>query len=230
MTKTPLVITGMLFSGALVALSAQAADKPAAPAAKPAAAPAAAAPAPAPAAKPAAAPAAAKAGAPEAAAAPPAGPPKPAPEVDQLFKGYEGTWKCESTFNAGAFGPSSPEMKLKSDVKIKKDPGGFWYRGEYKVKKSKAMPEFGATFNLGYDTTAKEPVNVTTDSMGGYSVERGPGATPDSVTFTGEQTGMGMKMKIKETMTKKDAKTVEHTFAVDMGKGFQQMGVDLCKK
>ena len=40
-------------------------------------------------------------------------------------------------------------MKLKSDLKIKNDPGGFWYRGEYKVKKSKAMPEFGATFNLG---------------------------------------------------------------------------------
>jgi hypothetical protein len=227
MTKTAIVMTGMLVSGALVALSAQAADKPAAPA--PAAAPAG---APAAAAKPAApAKEAPKAGAPGAEAAPPpAGPPKPAPEIDQLFKGYEGSWKCESTFNAGSFGPGSPEMKVKSEVKIKKDPGGFWYRGEYKVKKTKTNPEFGATFNLGYDTAAKEPVNVSVDTMGGYSVEHGPGATPDSVSFTGDQIGMGMKMKVRETMTKKDAKTVEHTFAVDMGKGFQQMGIDVCKK
>jgi hypothetical protein len=229
MTKTPLVMTALLLSGALVALSAQAADKPAAPApaAKPAAAPAAKPAAPAPA----AAKEAPKAAAPEAAAAaPPAGPPKPSPEIDQLYKGFEGNWKCESTFNAGAFGPSSPEMKVKSDVKIKKDPAGFWYRGEYKVKKSKTMPEFGASFSLGYDTATKEPVSITTDSMGGYSVEMGPGSTPENITLTGEQSGMGMKMKVKETMTKKDAKTVEHTFAVDMGKGFQQMGVDLCKK
>jgi hypothetical protein len=32
---------------------------------------------------------------------------------------------------------------------------------------------------------------------------------------------MGMRTKIRETMTKKDPNTVEHTFEVDMGKGFQ---------
>jgi hypothetical protein len=223
MTKTALVMTGTLFSAALVALSARAADKPAAPAAAPAAKPAAAPAAKAAAAAPASAPA-------PAAAAAPAGPPTPAPEIEQLFKGYEGNWKCETVFNAGAFGPGSPETKTKSEVKIKKDPGGFWYRGEYKVKKTKTSPEFGATFNLGYDTVAKEPLDVTLNSMGGYSVAHGPGATPESVTFTGEQTDMGMKMKVRETMTKKDAKNVEHTFAVDMGKGFQQMGIDTCKK
>jgi hypothetical protein len=217
MTKNAIVTTGMLLSGALVALSAQAADK---------------APAPAPAAKPAVAAKeapSAKAPAPEAAAAP-AGPPAPAPEIDQFFKGYEGSWKCESTFTAGAFGPGSPETKTKSEVKIKKEPGGFWYKGEYKTKKTKTVPEFGATFMLGYDTAAKEPVDVTLNNMGGYLVAHGPGATPETVTFTGEQVGMGMKMKVREMMTKKDPKTVEHTFSVDMGKGFQEMGIDVCKK
>ena len=232
MTKTPLVITGMLFSGALVALSAHA--------------PTSRLPAAAPAAKPAAAPAAAdrllrpppsrpphrlpRAGAPEAAAAPPAGPPTPAPEVDQLFKGYEGSWKCESTFNAGAFGPGSPETKVKSDVKIKKDPGGFWYQGEYKVKKSKMMPEFGATFISATTRPRRSPSTSRYRQHGRVLGRARTRRDARQLTFTGEQTGMGMKMKVKETMTKKDAKTVEHTFEVDMGKGFQQMGVDLCKK
>jgi hypothetical protein len=41
---------------------------------------------------------------------------------------------------------------------------------------------------------------------------------------------MDLKNKVRETMTKKDAKNVEHTFEVDMGKGFQMFGTDVCKK
>jgi hypothetical protein len=41
---------------------------------------------------------------------------------------------------------------------------------------------------------------------------------------------MGMKTKVRETMTRKDPKTVEHTFEVDMGKGFMPIGTDICKK
>jgi hypothetical protein len=223
MTKlATIVITGTLFSGALVAVSANAADKAPAPAA-------AAAKAPAPAA---AAPAGAKAAAPAAApaAAAPAGPPTPPPEVDALYKPVEGSYKCETTFNAGSFGPGSPEMKAKSEVKIKKEPGGFWYKGEYKIKKTKTNPELGATFLLGYDTNAKAAVNVSYDSMGSFSVEHDPGATAEKETFVGDGVMMGMKVKVRETMTRKDPKTEEHTFEVDMGKGFQAMGVDLCKK
>ena len=233
MTKLAIVISGTLFSGALVALPAVAADKAPAPAA---AAPAGKAPAAATpvAAKEAPAKDAAKPGAPAAgAAAPaaaPAGPPAPAPEVDQLYKGYEGSWKCETTFNPNAFGPGSPETKTKSEVKIKKEPGGFWYKGEYKAKKSKTSPELAATFLLGYDAGAKEAVNVNYDNWGGYSVEMGPGATADKIAFAGEGHNMGMKTKVRETMTRTDPKTVEHTFEIDMGKGFQPIGTDVCKK
>src|SRR5207344_278075 len=142
MTKLAIVLNGVLLSGVLVALPSLAADKapaPAAPAAK--AAPAAGAP-----------------------AAAPSGPPTPAPEVEQLYKGFEGSWKCESTFPAGAFGPGSPEMKAKSEVKIKKEPGGFWYKGEYKVKKTKTNPDLAATFLLGWDASTKSAVNVNYDS------------------------------------------------------------------
>jgi hypothetical protein len=127
-------------------------------------------------------------------------------------------------------GPGSPEMKTKSEVKIKKEPGGFWYKGEYKAKKTKTSPELAATFMLGYDAGLKQAVSVSTDSMGGYSVEHDSAGTAEKVSFVGDGSLMGMKVKVRETMAHKDPKTVEHTFEVDMGKGFQPMGVDVCKK
>jgi hypothetical protein len=219
MTKLiPTVICGTLLSMTLVA---RAADKPAdkAPAAAPAAAKAA---------DKAAAPAPDKAAAPAAAA--PAGPPKPAPEVDALFKGWEGNWKCDTTFAANSMGPGSPETKTKSEVKIKKDLGGFWYRGDYKIKKTKTMPGMEGVFMLGYDAGAKSAVSVSYDAMGGYAVETSPDATADKLVLVGDGHMMGMKVKLRETMTKKGDKEVEHTFDVDMGKGFAPMGVDACKK
>jgi hypothetical protein len=218
MTKLAIVVSGTLFSGALVALTAQAADKAPAPAAAPVAA------------KETAAPAGKEAPAAAAPAAAPSGPPAPPPEVDQLYKALEGSWKCESTFNAGAFGPGSPELKLKSEVKIKKEAGGYWYKGEYKVKKAKTNPEMNAVFLLGYDAGLKSAVNVNYDNMGGYAIEHAADATADKVAFSGDGHMMGSKTKVRETMTRKDPKTVEHTFEVDMGKGFQQLGVDVCKK
>jgi hypothetical protein len=232
MTKiATLVISGALLTGTMVA---QAADKaPAAPAAAvtpkpPEKAPAAAAPAKTGATAPGAA-AVPAAAAPTAAAAP-AAPPKPAPELDALFKGWEGNWKCDTTFAANAMGPGSPEMKTKSEVKIKKELAGFWYRGEYKIKKSKTMPGMEGIFMLGYDTGTKAPVNLTYDGMGGYAVETAAGATPDKQVFVGDGHMMGMKVKFRETMSKKSDKEVEHSFDVDMGKGFQPMGTDVCKK
>jgi hypothetical protein len=221
-----LVISGALLVGATVA---QAADKAPAPAAVPAAAAPAAAAGKAPSPAPLKAPAAVeKAAAPAAAA--PAEMPKPAPEIDALYKGWEGSWKCDTTFVAGSMGPGSPEMKVKSDVKIKKDLGGYWYRGEFKIKKSKAFPGIDGVFMLGYDTGTKAPLSLTYDSMGGYAVESGAGATADKVVFVGDGHMMGMKSKFRETMTKKSDKEMEHSFDIDMGKGFAPMGVDVCKK
>ncbi|HVZ72425.1 MAG TPA: DUF1579 family protein [Polyangia bacterium] len=233
MTKlTALVISGTIFSTALVA---QAADKaPAAPAPAAAAASAAAkpvaaktgAPEPAKAASP---PTVAEKAATPPAGAAPAGPPTPSPEIETLYKAFEGSWKCDTTFAANAMGPGSPETKAKSEVKIKKQPGGFWYVGEYKIKKSKTMPGFEGTFVLGYDAGLKQAVSINYDGMGGYAVESGAGSTPGKLVFAGESHMMGMKAKMSETMTKTD-KGVEHTFAMDMGKGPMPMGTDVCTK
>jgi hypothetical protein len=216
------VLVLVFFSGASLARAAEpakAADKAAPPATK---APAAAA-APATAAKPAVAPAAAAA---------PALPSAPAPELDQLFKGYEGNWKCDTTMAAGSMGPSSPELKVKSMVRIAKakDLGGFWYRGEYETKKSKTVPGFRGTFLMGYDATSKTALNLSYDSTGGASLATASNASGDTLTFLGDSYMNGVKAKTRETMMKKGPKEVEHKVEVDLGKGFQVMGTDDCKK
>ena len=192
------------------------AEKPAAPAA-PAAAPAKAPPAVAPAAAPSAAPAAMT---------------TPSPELDKIYKGLEGSWKCDTTMAAGAVGPNSPELKVKSMVKIAKakDLGGMWYRGEYEIKKTKEVPGFKGMFMLGYDAMSKAALNVSYDNTGAAGLATGTNPTADTVTFVGESYMMGQKMKTRETMTKKSPKEVEHKFEADLGKGFQLMGTDDCKK
>jgi hypothetical protein len=161
-----------------------------------------------------------------------AGPPAPSPELDTLYKGYAGNWKCETTFPAEALGPGSPEQKATSMVKIQKDKdlGGFWYRGEYQVKKTKTFPGLRAGFALGYDAASKTALFMAADSMGGNVNASGSGATGDSVTFTGEGFMMGQKVKYRETMTHRSDKEVEHKSELDTGKGFQLFADDVCKK
>jgi hypothetical protein len=211
----------------------------AAPAAKPAAAPAAAAPA----AKPASAPVAANtpaakgtpapaAAAPAAAPAAPAAPPPlptPAPELTAFAKNFEGSWKCESKFPAGAMGPGSPEMSGKSTVSIKKDLNGFWYKGLYEIKKSKTVPGMKAQFSFGFDPGSKQVLLTGTDSMGSGWFAGGP-IQGDSVTTVGDMFMMGTKSKVRDTMSKKSDKEVFHKLEIDMGKGFQSVGEDTCKK
>ncbi len=169
----------------------------------------------------------------KAAAAKPAAspaPPAPTPPADlaAFMKGFEGNWKCDTKFAADAFGPGSPEMTAKSTVKIKKDLSGFWWQGQYELKKTKTMPGFKGYFFIGYDPAAKQALITSVDSMGGLTT--GSGAiTGDSVTFNEDGTMGGMKIKSRETMEKKD-KMAFHKFEVDFGKGLQLMGEDSCKK
>ncbi|HEX3694999.1 MAG TPA: APA family fibronectin-binding glycoprotein [Polyangia bacterium] len=184
---------------------------------------------PAAAAKP-AAPAAAKPAAAAPAAAAPAAPPTPAPaaELDAFMKGFDGNWKCETKFAPNAFGPGSPEMTTKSTVKIKKDLGGFWWRGEYELKKTKTMPGFKGYFFVGFDPGTKQALITGIDNMGGLASGSGP-ITGNSATFVEEGFMGGQKVKTREVMETKD-KGAFHKFEVDFGKGYQPMGEDSCKK
>lgn len=224
--RCAVVMSASLLAATVVSTASAQAPKPAA------AAPTAAAPAAKPAA-PAAAPAAAKPAAPAAAApaaAAPAGPPKPAKELEAFMKPFEGSWKCDTKFSAGAFGPGSPEVNAKSTVKFKKDLDGFFYRGEYDIKKQKGveMP-FHGIFYVGYDPGSAQIIVAGMDSMGSLGTGAGK-IDGTSATYSGEQYSMGMKMKTRETMGSKGPKEGFHKLEVDMGKGFVQFGEDTCKK
>lgn len=155
--------------------------------------------------------------------------PTPSKELEAFMKPMEGTWKCDSKMAAGSMGPGSPEMISKSTVKISKEMGGMWYRGEWSQPKSKTAPAMSGVFMMGWDPGASQVVQMSWDSMGGSGVGTGT-ISGTTMTQTGEGTMMGKKMKMKETVTRVDDKTMTHKAEADMGKGFQPMGEDSCKK
>jgi hypothetical protein len=157
------------------------------------------------------------------------GAPKPPPELDAAFKFFDGMWKCETKMPAGSMGPGSPEMTSKSTVRFRKVMHGFYYQGEYELKKTKTTPGYKGSFLISYQPAAKLFVITSSDEMGGAEYATSLGFTGDTVTFLGEGYMMGQKMKIRETMTKND-KQAGHKYEVDMGKGFQPMGEDNCTR
>jgi hypothetical protein len=168
-------------------------------------------------------------GKPEAGAPAPAGPPPPAPELEAFMKPFDGSWKCETKFFANAFGPGSPEMTGKSTVRFKKDLDGHFWKGEYDLKKSKTNPAMKGIFYVGYDPGAKQFVISGVDNGGGFSNGAGT-VEADVVTFVGEQTFGGKKMKVREIMGKTGPKAAFHKIEVDTGSGFSPMAEDTCKK
>jgi hypothetical protein len=170
-------------------------------------------------------------GAPKSMTAQPAAP-QPAPELTSFMRDMLGTWNCTSTFPAGSMGPGSPEMKSTAKVKFSKEPAlaGFFYRGDYSLPKSKTMPmSMAGVFYVGYESMSKQIISLGVDSMGTASMGMGP-LSETSMSWTGDGYMMGQKVKLRETMTKVAPKQVTHTMEVDMGKGFQKMGEDVCKK
>ena len=163
------------------------------------------------------------------AAAAPAGPPKPSPELDAFMKGFDGTWKCDSKMFANAMGPGSPEMTGKSTVKFKKDLDGFFWRGEFDMKKTKTVPAMKGVFYVGYDPGSQKFLITAVDNGGGFG--NGAGTVEgETVTFMGENTWGGKKMKTRETMGKTGPKEGFHKLEVDTGSGFAPFAEDTCKR
>src|SRR5688572_26448635 len=134
--------------------------------------------------------------------------PKPAPEWEAFMKGMDAKWKCESTMPAGSMGPGSPEMKMQTSAKVKKELGGFFLVGNYEVKKTKTVPGMKGTFSMSAPD-GKTLVSTNMDSMGNTSYTSGP-LGPDGGTTTGEGYMMGNKVKLRETVQKKSDKEMYH--------------------
>ncbi len=153
----------------------------------------------------------------------------PAAELSDFMKAFEGNWNCDTRLASGAVGPGSREIAVKSTVKIKKDLNGFWYQGTYEIKRSKGTPGFRGIFFVGYDTGSRMAVLTSLDDTGSLATLHGT-LQGDSVTLTGDGTMMGTKVKSRETLAKKGDKVSYHKYEVDLGKGFQLMGEDTCRK
>jgi hypothetical protein len=164
-----------------------------------------------------------KAGAPE----PPA---RPAADLEAGFKFFDGVWKCDTRFAANAFGPGSPEMTTRSTVRFKRDYDGYFYRGEYEIKKAKGMPGFRATLFVGYQPAAHVFTVTSVDTSGSTELATSPGFEGDTITFTGQAYLNGQTVKMRESMTKRGAKEVGHKLEADLGKGLQVIGEDSCKR
>jgi hypothetical protein len=154
----------------------------------------------------------------------------PAPDLATFYKPYEGDWKCDATFAPNAWGPNKPETKTRGTVKVKKEMGGLWYRGEWEIEKTKMVPAVLAVFVVGYDFAAKAPVMIRYDNTGTLSVSTAPGATADKQVFVGESHVGAKTVKLRDTLTLKGPKDFVHTFEMDTGKGFQLTGTDACTK
>jgi Protein of unknown function (DUF1579) len=170
----------------------------------------------------------ARAQAPKPAVTPPAppAPPTPSKELEAFMKSFEGSWKCETTFPAGMFGPT--EVTAKTTVRFKKDFGGFFWKGEYQVSKQKNVPvTVSGLLYLGFNPGSQQITLTGIDSMGGTFLEAGK-IDGDSVTTVGESYTMGSKGKIRETMSHKD-KAISHKAELNMGNGWTPFGIDECK-
>jgi hypothetical protein len=164
---------------------------------------------------------------PEAGAARPAAP-KPSAELDKL-KFLAGSWTCESSMPAGAMGPGSSAMKVRTTITFKKDLGGFYYRGDYQMK-SKANPAMKGSVFIGHQQASNLFTMSAVDSMGGAELATSPGFQGDTIEFTGDAFMMGQKMKVHEIITKAGPKEIVHKIEADSGKGFEPMGEDHCKR
>jgi len=157
----------------------------------------------------------------------PQGPPKPAPELANL-KYFAGTWSCSGDSPAGPFGPAH---KTQSTLTLKSDLDGFWYDGMMTEAKTAGNPHpVRGMLHIGYDSAAKQYVQLWIDNFGSHAMQMSPGWQGDTIVYTGEQDVMGEKATAKDTLTKKGPNQFAHKFELTM-KGETHTIVDeTCKK
>ena len=92
-----------------------------------------------------------------------------------------------------------------------------------------ARPGRRASDQIGWEPGTKQATIVSYDSMGSVFLGIGP-LSGESATFAQQGYMMGMKVKARETFTKKGPKELFHSADVDTGNGFQRVGEDVCRK
>ena len=155
------------------------------------------------------------------------GPPKPPPEMANL-KYFAGTWSCTGDSPAGPFGPAH---KTQSTLTLKSDLDGFWYTGSMTEAKTAANPHpVKGMLHIGYDSAAKQYVQLWVDNFGSRATQTSPGWEGDSMTYTGDQQVMGETATAKDTLAKKGANEFTHKFELTMKGETHTIVEETCKK
>ena len=162
-----------------------------------------------------------------ASAASPPVPHLPSKELAALMKSFEGRWRCDTKFAAGAMGPGSQQVRTRTEMNIKKEFGGFSWHGEFKVAKSTTTSATSGVFQIGYAAGSKQATFLSYDSVGSAMMGAGPISGP-SVTFAEEGFLKGAKVKIRETLTSNGPKKIYHKVEIQQGRGYQVMAEDTC--
>jgi hypothetical protein len=179
--------------------------------------------------KPAAAPAAPAPPKPEAKPAAPPSQNVPSKEMHAFMRGLEGSWKCDTTFPMGALYPGSQPLSTKTDITIRKEPGGFSWHGEFRLAKTVTTAATNGMFQIGYASGIKQATYLSYDSVG--TAMMGQGAlSGDSVTFAEEGFLKGAKVKVRETLAAKGPRKLFHKVEIEQSGGFQAVSEDICSK
>jgi hypothetical protein len=153
----------------------------------------------------------------------------PSKEFAAFMKGFEGNWKCNTQFAAGALWPGSQPLAAKTTVSIRKDFDGYAWHGEFQLEETAASPATTGVFQIGYVPTTKQVTYVSYDSLGSsmMGVGRINGA---QVIFNEAGYLKGVRVRVRETLAKLGPGKLFHKVEIDHGKGLHLLGEDTCTK
>lgn len=166
---------------------------------------------------------------PEAVPATPPAPNLPSKELEAFMKAFEGTWKCDTKFSAGAQGPGSQPLSARTDVTIRKQFGGYSWHGEFKLAKTATTAATNGVFQIGYAASTKQATFLSYDSIGSAMMGAGTLAG-DSVTFAEEGFLHGARVRVRETLATRGPRKMYHKVEIEQGKGYQTIAEDTCSK
>ena len=160
-----------------------------------------------------------------AAEAPPS--PAPGPEYAQLAF-FAGDWTCTGKADASPMGPAHATT---ATVRVHKELGGFWYTGHYEEKKTAENPHpMHFAFFWGYDSGAKVFTLDGFDAMGGRSHQTASGWQDSKLVFDGTSAGNMSPAPFRDTFTKKDDATLEHSGEMQVDGKWMHLDQETCKR
>jgi hypothetical protein len=153
--------------------------------------------------------------------------PAPSLEYGQLAF-FAGEWSCTGNTDQSPMGPAHATT---ATVRVKKEMEGFWYSGYYDERKTADNPHpMHFAFFWGYDSAAKVFTLDGFDSMGSRFHETAAGWQDGKLVFDGTSAGKGPPTPFRDTFTRKDNATLEHSGEMQVEGKWVHLDQETCRK